>query len=172
MRDETSHRVPVLYAGANLSCALGETVFHDLPDDAHQPAEVFRADLLSLRAATVTVTTDIDLVDLSDGALSDYGFARVEVVDTPASDYPVTRRWAQHAWDTTECAGLAWNSRRSPDLLSYMLFVGAPRRADRHRALDRLRHLDVIIPPLPLHDGNGLAAVMNAAAARNVTVVV
>ena len=172
MRDDTSHRVPVLYAGADLACALGESVFHDLPDDLQHPAEVFRADLLSLRAATITVTTDANLADLTDDALAGYGYTRVDVIDTPASGYPTTRRWAQHAWDTTECAGLVWNSRRSPELLSFMLFVNAPRPADRHRALRRRRQIEVVSPPLPLYDGDGLTAVMNAAAARNVTVVV
>lgn len=57
-----------------------------------------------------------------------------------------------------------------PDRLSFMLFVSAPRPADRSRALNR-RQLQVAAPPLPLYDGHGLSAVMEAAAARNVTVV-
>jgi hypothetical protein len=40
--------VPVLYTGADLACALGETVFHDLDDDSSSPAEVFRADSFEL----------------------------------------------------------------------------------------------------------------------------
>jgi hypothetical protein len=51
-----------------------------------------------------------------------------------------------------------------------MLFVAPPAPADRSRALGR-RQLGVVNPPLPLYDGDGLAAVMEAAAARNVTVV-
>lgn len=172
MRDETSHRVPVLYAGDDLPCALGETVFHDLPDDARLPAEVFRTDLLSLRSTTIAVTTSTNLVDLTDEALTGYGYARVELIETPAAAYHTTRRWGQYAWDTTECAGLVWNSRRSPARLSFMLFVNAPRPRDRYRALNRQRHLEVISPPLPLYDGDGLTSVMNAAVARNVTVVV
>lgn len=147
-------------------------MFHDLPDDADDPAEVFRADLLSLRAATITITTDITLVDLTDEALADHGYGRPEVIDTPPSSYPTTRRWGQLAWDSSTAAGLVWNSRRSPERLSFMLFVGPPRPADRPRALNRRRQLEVVRPPLPLYDGDGLSAVMDAAVARNVTVVV
>ena len=171
VRDTRSRRVPVLYAGADLACALGETVFHDLADDPAHPGEVFHADLLALRAGTIAVTTDAVLADLTDAALERYGAQRGEVVDTSTGEYRLTRRWAQHAWDTTTSAGLVWNSRRSPDRLSFMLFVDPPRPNDRLRALDRRGDLDVASQPVPLYDGEGLAAVMAAAADRNVTVV-
>ena len=172
VRDLDGRRVPVLYAGADLACALGETVFHDLGDDPGQPAEVFRADLLALRAATIALAIDTEVADLTDAALAGYGYQRGEVVDTAANTYPITRRWGQHAWDATRGAGLAWNSRRSPERLSFMLFVNAPRQADRVRALNRRRHLEVVSPPMPLYDGDGLSAVMSAAAERNVTVII
>lgn len=171
MRDVRSRRVPVLYAGADLGCALGETVFHDLADDPVRPGEVFRADLLALRVGTIAIVTDADLADLTDRALAGYGVRRNEVIDTVAGEYLVTRHWAQHAWDSTTCAGLVWNSRRSPERLSFMRFVNPPGPGDRHRTLSRRRDLDVVSPPVPLYDGEGLAAVMVAAADRNVTVI-
>lgn len=164
--------MPVLYAGADLGCALGETVFHDLPDDPTVPAEVFRADLLTIRAGAVGVDADVDLADLTDAALTSYGYRRDEVIDTPRQEYPVTRRWGQHAWDTTACAGLVWNSRRSPEQLSFMLFVDPPLPTDRPRGLSRRRHLVVMSPPVPLYDGEGLAQVMVEGARRNVTIIV
>jgi hypothetical protein len=112
------------------------------------------------------------MADLTDDALVSYGYLRDEVIDTPADEYLTTRRWGQHAWETTGCAGLVWNSRRSPERLSFMLFIDPPRAADRERALSRRRHLEVVSPPIPLYDGDGLAAVMAAAAERNVTVIV
>jgi hypothetical protein len=172
VRDRNSRRVPVLYAGADLGCALGETVFHDLGDDPSRPAEVFRADVLALRAGTIALAIDCQMADLTDDALVSYGYRRDEVVDTPVDEYTITRRWGQHAWETTGYAGLAWNSRRSPERLSFMLFVDPPRATDRERALSRRRHLEVVSPPIPLYDGDGLAAVMAAAAERNVTVIV
>jgi hypothetical protein len=53
-----------------------------------------------------------------------------------------------------------------------MLFVDPPRAADRGRALIRRQHLEVVSPPIPLYDGDGLAAVMAVAAERNVTIIV
>jgi hypothetical protein len=172
VRDVGSRRVPVLYAGADLGCALGETVFHDLSDDPTSPAEVFRADLLTLRAGTIALKVDVELADLTDVALGGYGYGRDEVIDTAPGEYRVTRLWGQHAWDTTMCAGLVWNSRRSPARHSFMLFVDPPRPADRSRSVSRKRHLDVVSPPVPLHDGAGLASVMHVAAEHNVTVIV
>jgi hypothetical protein len=172
VRDAGSRRVPVLYAGADLGCALGETVLHDLPDDPSSPAEVFRADLLTLRAGTIGLKVDVELADLTGAALGGYGYGRDEVIDTSTGEYRVTRLWAQHAWDTTMCGGLVWNSRRSPDRLSFMLFVDPPRLADRTRAMSRKLHLDVVSPPVPLYDGTGLVSVMDDAAERNVTVIV
>jgi hypothetical protein len=172
VRDARSRRVPVLYAGADLAGALAETVFHDLGDDSGAPAEIFRADLLALRAGTIALSVDCLVADLTDAALAGYGYRRDEVVNTGTDAYPTTRLWGQHVWETTTAAGLVWNSRRSPERLSYMLFVNPPRLADRGRAVDRRRDLGVGSPPVPLYDGPGLAAVMVAAAERNVTVVV
>lgn len=170
--DRGGRPVPVLYAGEDLGCALGESVFHDLDDDPDVPAEIFRADLLTLRAGTLITGRGMELGDLTDAALVGYGASRQEVVATPPGEYEVTRQWAQLAWDTTSHAGLVWNSRRSPERLAYMLFVDPPDPADRRRAADRRRDLIVIDPPLLLADGPGLGAVMTAATARNVTVVI
>lgn len=164
--------MPVLYAGEDLGCALGETVFHDLDDDPTVPAEIFRADLLNLRAGTITTGRAMDVADLTDAALARYGASRDEVATTPSGDYEVTRQWGQLTWDTTGYAGLVWNSRRSPDRLSYMVFVDPAGAGDRRRAADRRGDLCVVGPPLPLADGPGLGAVMAAATARNVTVVI
>jgi hypothetical protein len=172
VRDDRSRRVPVLYAGEDLACALGETVFHDLPDDPTTTAEVFRADLLTLRAGTIALRDRLQLADLTDPALVRYGFHRSDVIDTDPVDYPTTRHWGQHVWDTTRYAGLLCNSRRSPDRIAVLLFVNPPRVADRRRSVNRRSGLVAVKAPLPLHDGDGLAAVMDAAASRNVTIII
>lgn len=161
--------VPVLYAGDSLGCALGETVFHDLSDDPAIPESVFRADLWALRAGFITVKRELSLVDLTDVALAGLRFSRNDVINTPPDDYPVTATWAQASWDTTDCAGLLWNSRRSPGQLAYMLFVDP--KTDPHKAADRRADLEIDRPPLPLFDGHGLGEVLTAATNRNVTVV-
>lgn len=168
--DARRRPVPVLYAGDSLTCALGETVFHDLADDPALPATVFRADLLTLRAGTFALDRDLELVDLTDEALLALGFSRGDVVDTPPADYMVTGTWGQASWDSTGTAGIVWNSRRHPEGLSYLLFVDPPRVADRGRAVRRREDLLVVSAPVPLHDGDGLGAVLTAASQRNVTV--
>ena len=160
--------LPVLYAGENLGCALGETIFHDLDDDPAVPQEVLRSDLLTLRAGTMELRRDVAVADLRDGALVSYGVARAQVIATPPSDYPVTQRWAQQAWDVSDVDGLVWNSRRSPDRLSYLLFMPASGA----RGIRRRRDVDAAAKPMPLFDGPGLGEVMTAASARNITVVI
>jgi len=159
----------VLYAGADLGCALGETVFHDLPDDPANPAEVFRSDFRELRASTIEVKRDTELVDLTDSALAQLGYRRDEVVDTPPSAYVTTRLWGQLAWEQDGPAGLVWDSRRSPGQLAFMLFVARGRA--RRNQLRRRAHVDAAGPPVALYDGPGLAAVLAEATKRNVTVV-
>ncbi|HUJ65534.1 MAG TPA: RES family NAD+ phosphorylase, partial [Acidimicrobiales bacterium] len=171
VRDANSRRVPVLYAGEDLGWALGETVFHDPAHDAVDPTEVVRADLLTLRSAPTGIAADAVLADLTDTALQAHGYHRDDVVNTAADSYGLTRLWSQYAWESTTSAGVVWNSRRSPDRLSFMLFVNPPRAADRTRALNRRVHIQVVSQPVPLYEGDGLAAVMAAAASRNVTVI-
>jgi hypothetical protein len=169
--DADGVRVPALYAGDSLACALGETVFHDLPDDPAAPAEIFRADLRPLRAGYLTVARDLELVDLTDPELGRLGLAHGDVIDTPPRDYSITATWGQAAWDHTAAAGIVWNSRRKADRLAYLLFVDPHRGGDKKRAADRRRDLTVDDPPTPLWDGDGLGAVLTAATDRNVTVI-
>jgi hypothetical protein len=166
--DATGRRLPVLYAGENLTCALGETVFHDLDDDPGVPGVVFRADLLTLRASFLAVSRAIVVADLRDAALIAAGTHHEQVVNTAPYDYPVTRLWGQHVWDRTRCAGIVWASRRTPGCESVMLFLDPPSLADRSRALAHRGDLTMWRPPLPLHDGRGLGIVLTAASDRNV----
>lgn len=168
--EDSGVRVPVLYAGQDLACALAETVFHDLEDDPTVAQEIFRADLLTLRAGTIELLRDVRLADLRDAALATYGVTRQEVVGTGPDEYETTRLWGQAIWDGTDVEGLAWNSRRSPQYLSILLFMGSPGRA--RRGVDRRADLRAAAAPLPLHEGRGLGEVMTAATTRNVTVII
>lgn len=169
--DSAGRVVPVLYAAEDLDCALGETVFHEAPDDPTVPWEVYRADLLAVRAGFLVLTRDITVADLSDAALTALGCSRADVVDPAFDDYGLTRTWGQAVWDRTAAQGIRWNSRRSGSRLAYLLFVGAPSQRDAGRTCDRRRDLDVDRPPLPLSIDPGLGLVMTAATARNITLV-
>jgi len=83
--------VPVLYAGQDLCCAPGETVFHDLADDASVQQEVLRSNLLTFRTSTMSITRDVVLADLRDPALTAHGLHREQVITTDPTEYPTTR---------------------------------------------------------------------------------
>jgi hypothetical protein len=171
VHDVAGAPVPVLYAGDSLGCALGETVFHDLPDDPSVPATILRADLVSLRAGFISLERDLQLLDLTDDSLRAQQLSRADIIATPPSEYVRTAVWGQKGWDAGRAAGIVWNSRRSGDRLAYMLFVDPPRHEDAPRAVDRRADLNVQRPPLPLYDGIGLGEVLVAATERNVTVI-
>jgi hypothetical protein len=171
VHDVAGAPVPVLYAGDSLGCALGETVFHDLPDDPSVPATILRADLVSLRAGFISLERDLQLLDLTDDSLRAQHLSRADIIATPPGEYARTAVWGQKGWDAGRAAGIVWNSRRSGDRLAYMLFVDPPRHEDAPHAADRRADLTVQRPPLPLYDGIGLGEVLVAATERNVTVI-
>lgn len=111
----------------------------------------------------------LGLVDLTDAAIVRRRLSRGEVVET--LDHAATVMHGRSAWARTGAASIVWNSRRSADRLSYLLFIDPHRDADRARAVNRRDDLEVARPPLPLYDGAGLADVLVAATERNVTVV-
>jgi hypothetical protein len=131
--------VPLLYVAEGLWCAMGETVFRDVPDDDTVQGVVNRAELASVRASLLRTTTPIVLADLTDDALQGYDSVRAEVTGTSKKDYNYTRMWAQHVWDTTEFQGMVWNSRRSPGALSYAFFLHGPDAIPRMQS-ERLKN--------------------------------
>lgn len=165
----TGRTVPILYAGEDIWCALAETVFHDVPDNPAIGAIVHLRDLVDMRASYLT-TPLLRLADLTDDALVRYGTSRDKVTGTSRHQYAETRLWAQDVWDRTRLNGLVWNSRRSPDRLSFMLFLRDPDESG-DLAPDRCvnRYSLDCDQPLPLHSGGGLDLVAQAALDRNVT---
>lgn len=155
-----------------MACALGETVFHDLPDDPNVSAAVLRADLLTLRAGSFELARDLEVLDLTDAALQGLRTSRADVISTSPARYAETVAYAREAWSATEVSGIVSNSRRSVEHLAYLLFVDPVRTQDKPRAVDRRADLIVTAPPLPLHDGPGLAHVLVAATTRGVSVLI
>lgn len=113
--------VPALYAAETLDAVLMESVFHDIvldrPDG--EPAEVYLADLTTVRRSTIASRRDLRLGRLDDDALEALGLGREDLIDTDADTYPDTVRWAEHAHrygavDAEPLDGLIWHSRRAP----------------------------------------------------------
>jgi hypothetical protein len=122
--------VPTLYGGATFECALMETVFHDVP---HIPG--FKAydkkNLESMRASIIGPNRELRLVNLSGKALRKLGIARTVLLESPASDYPRTRPWAEALHrQFHEADGLCWVSRQDDEAHALVLFGDRIRRGD------------------------------------------
>lgn len=161
--------VPVLYAGEDLGCALGETVLRGQSDNV-----LIRATLLShvlgpVRASFLETTEPAHLADLRDPALHKYGVKREDVVGCSPAHYDTTRLWSQSVWETTDYQGLVWNSYRSPSLLSFAFFIDTAAALTEPRCLWR-RHLSATTP-MPLASSPGIDLVVEECARRNVILV-
>lgn len=99
-----------------------ETVFHDVAFDA-RPAYVALAKLTSRAYSRLVVARDIVLANLREADLNRLGLTRAMLIDTLATQYGQTARWAEgfHRKDP-HVGGLAWTSRRCDPQSAYLLF--------------------------------------------------
>lgn len=115
--------LPTLYAAATFECAVFESVFHDVP---HTSADKFvRLGKVTSRSVTwLRLRADLILASLHEPDLNRLGLTRADLIDTPASDYSLTARWAEafHRADPG-VAGLAWTSKRCDPASAYVLFA-------------------------------------------------
>jgi hypothetical protein len=115
LRDAQGLPVPTLYAGASPDVAIMETLFHDLPQHSDgAPFDLARlgglawSRLIPLRPLTLIVLTPMTLRRL--------GIKRSQLLDSDASQYPITRLWALALWQQNPTAqGLCWSSRQHGD---------------------------------------------------------
>ena len=115
--------IPTLYAGTTLNCALMETVFHDVPYAAG-PKMLSKARHVTGRShSSLRFRTDLTLVDLSTVSLRRLGISRPELIDTDASHYGETRKWAVALHEQYPAAqGLKWTSRQDDTATALVLF--------------------------------------------------
>lgn len=115
--------IPSLYAAATLECAAFESVFHDVP---HTDADKFvpLQKILSRAVSRLELQVDLMLANLFEPDLNRIMLTRADLIDTPASTYRRTARWAEaiHRADA-EVAGLAWTSRRCDTGPAYLFFA-------------------------------------------------
>jgi RES domain len=145
--------VPTLYAADHLEGALSETVFRDVP--VRGPGKRLRRSVLEpLAASTLVCERDLILAQLFGFGLRRLGVTRLELIESESDQYPRTRAWAKalHACDA-RVDGLIWVSRQHDGTRSVVLFGDrVPSSA-----------LRTIGNSLPLKDGPGYDAVLNAA---------
>ena len=108
--------IPTLYAGADETVTLIESVFHDLAAQADERTVVESA-LRRRGLAHMVAPRALVLLDLRDPALLALGLARSEIVAASAEHYRCTRAWgrwlhARHPGGGSP-DGLVWHSRQA-----------------------------------------------------------
>lgn len=111
-----------IYAGSTLDCALMETVFHN-SGSAASVGQVQFSDIEQLRCSEIELVRDIVVADLSSKALRSIGLSRSQLIDTPGSQYPVTRDWAEHLLSSNpDVEGFRWTSRQDDEAQAFVFF--------------------------------------------------
>jgi len=114
--------LPTLYAAATFECAVFESVFHDVP---HAAAEKFvpLGKVTSRAVSWLEIGADLTVASLNEPDLNRLGLTRADMIDTFASAYPETARWAEAFHRANRAvAGLAWTSRRCDPGTAYVFF--------------------------------------------------
>lgn len=115
-------RVPTAYAADGFEAAVYETIFHDL-----DPAQAFKTypltALADVRCSVLRIENPLALRSFLAPDLMKLGVARTQLIDTPAREFPDTRKWsaALHRKDAAT-HGMVWESRAYPSSLAMMLF--------------------------------------------------
>lgn len=157
----TGGPIPTLYGSDRMRGALSESVFRNVPVSG--PAKrVRRTALEGVCFSILAPTRDLQLANLSGDGLRRLGLRRNEFIDSPASNYPHARRWAEAIHRDTPVDGLLWVSRQNDRALAVVLF------GDRVGAAD----LEVVVEALPLRTGVGWHYVLQAAEEADITIVV
>lgn len=144
--DAAGRRVPYLYGGSSLACAIFETIFHNVPLDA--PAKFVDLDDYADKAhGVVTPQRDLRLVDLTTDGLHRLKVPKTELIESPPSDYVNTVRWAEALHrQYADVDGLVWMSRQRDQDRTVVLFgdrastaLTGSRRSGRLSGDDSLR---------------------------------
>lgn len=122
IKNEKGNITPTLYGGSSRTCAMMETIFHDIP---HTPGtkNYDEAKLNSLLHSTVKLNTPLILVSLESISLHKLGVERKQLIDTEKDQYPQTRKWAEaFHQQCPDVQGMQWVSRQDDAAKAYVLF--------------------------------------------------
>lgn len=114
--------IPTLYAATSLEAAIYECVFHDVPYDA--PIKVIKKQDIDNKCHSIIQTKrSLQLVPLFEPDLNIWGLTRANLVDSPASTYPDTVKWAEMIYSAVPSAcGIIWTSRKCDPERALILF--------------------------------------------------
>lgn len=136
LRDANGRCIPTLYAATSYECAAHETAFHEIQHDADR--KTVRLDtIVRLDHSALSTARELTLAALFEPDLNRWGLTRRDLIDTYASAYAATARWAMAIHDAdTEIDGLVWTSRRCDPERAFVFF-GDRVRADDFREASR-----------------------------------
>lgn len=160
-QDLRGRDVPVLYGSNTFHGALSETVFHSVPIRGEE-RRVRRAKLKTLMVSVLAPRRDLSLVQLHGYGLRRLAISRIQLIETEASHYGRTVRWAQALHACSESVdGLIWVSRQHDTSFALILFGDRVLR----------EHLEVVEKPVALLDGSGFRKVLSAAEMAGITIL-
>jgi RES domain len=163
IRSSDGRAIPTWYGARTLSCAMMETVLHDVP----APPDEYILDVERLREADIRVSRvrcrrALTMVDLSSKGLKRIGLQRRDLIDTPVGDYPRTREWAVRLHAETSAHGLLWISRQDDEAKALVLFGDRITESAFGIEIDRE----------PLYEGKHLDALLTLAEHLGITQVI
>jgi RES domain len=122
--------IPTAYVASNLECSVHETVFHEIQHDAPRKSIGFHV-LENLNYAVLRPRRPLRLASLFEPDLNRWGLTRRQLIDTYATDYLMTARWASAIHDSySDIDGLVWTSRRCDPERAYVLFGDRMRSSE------------------------------------------
>jgi len=113
--------IPHIYAAHGYECAAHETVFHEIQHDAARKT-IAKARIDPLCLSRLRCRRDLSLCGLFQPDLNAWGIERAALIDTFASFYPRTVRWALAIHAAHDVDGLIWTSRRCDPATALILF--------------------------------------------------
>lgn len=154
--------VPTLYGSGTFDAAVSETIFRSVPVTAPN-RYITQWSLMPIVSCTLMPVRPLQLVQLRGSGLRKLQLARVEIIDTEADQYPLTRAWAAALYAAyPEADGLIWMSRQHDMSEAIVLFGTRVQRED----------LIVAAPPRALYPpGDGWHDVLVAAEAAGIMIL-
>ncbi|MCW7761018.1 RES family NAD+ phosphorylase [Photorhabdus luminescens] len=104
--------VPTIYGGENIGVAIMETILHDIPLNC-SGIPVYLGKLDDLARSRIIPRKDIKYVDINPRILKKWGIIQSQLIESEASDYHITRRWAAKIYhDNPDAQAIRWFSKQ------------------------------------------------------------
>jgi len=118
----TGSLVPTFYGSNTIDGALSETVFHDVPISGPGKS-IAQSVLMPMLSSTLKPVRPLRLVQLRGFGLKRLGITRMEMIESEADQYSVTRRWGSAFYEHVgDADGLIWMSRQHDSSEAIVLF--------------------------------------------------